>query len=49
VHLCDYDSKLKKVKPLFASVMNFNEKAFDFIYGIIAFWLFFDYQASKAN
>ena len=39
----------EKVKTIFASVMIFDEKAFDFIYGIIAVWLFFDNQASKTD
>jgi hypothetical protein len=33
----------------YLSVMNFDEKNFDFIYGIAGIWLLFDNQTSKAN
>ena len=39
----------RNIENFYLSVMDFNEKAFDFIYGFIAIWLFFDNQASEAN
>jgi hypothetical protein len=40
---------LRQLRVFYLSVMNFDEKAFGYIYGVIAFWLFFYNQTCKAN
>ena len=39
----------RNIGNFYLSVMDFNEKAFDFIYGIIAIWLFFNNQTGKTD
>ena len=39
----------RNIRSFYLSVMGFDEKAFDFVYGFIAIWLFFDNQACETN